>query len=241
MVAASHYFLIAPGVLLLSEAEVSRKEIAMKGRTKILSINGSYRDDGITDQAVEAAVTALRASGAEVETIALREYPIEFCLNCRACTQEPGHTPGECVHDDGMRELVRKIEEADGYILAAPTNFGSVTAVFKRFMERLIVYAYWPWGAHAPKFRKVGLPQKKAILISSSAAPGILGRFLYNTPKQLRMAAQTIGAKSVGTLFTGLISKEADAGLPERTRRKAEALVKEWVSDTSAHSHDGGR
>jgi NAD(P)H-dependent FMN reductase len=209
----------------------------MKTRAKILSINGSYRDGGITDQALEAAVKTLRISGADVETIVLREYPIEFCLNCRTCTQEPGHAPGECVHDDGMRELVRKIEAADGYILSAPTNFGSVTAVFKRFMERLIVYAYWPWGAAAPKFRKAGVPKKKAILISSCAAPGILGRFLYNTPKQLRMAAQTIGAKPVGTLFVGLVSNEADARLPERMRRKAEALAKQLVrekrSDTS--------
>lgn len=25
-------------------------------------------------------------------------------------------------------------------------NFGSVTAIMKRFIERLTVYAYWPWG-----------------------------------------------------------------------------------------------
>ena len=131
--------------------------------TRILSINGSYRDDGITDQAVDTAVRVLRASGAEVETIRLREHQIEFCLNCRACTQEPGESPGQCVHDDGMRELREKIEQADAYILAAPTNLGSVTAVFKRFMERLIVYAYWPWGVHAPVFRKAKSAKKKAI------------------------------------------------------------------------------
>jgi len=50
--------------------------------SKILVINGSYRDDGITDQAV--AVEALNQSGAETEIINLRDYPIEFCLNCRA-------------------------------------------------------------------------------------------------------------------------------------------------------------
>lgn len=44
--------------------------------TKILAINGSYRDDGITDQTVEALTQAMVAAGAEVETILLREYPI---------------------------------------------------------------------------------------------------------------------------------------------------------------------
>ena len=102
--------------------------------TKILAINGSYRDDGITDQAVDLMAQTIRSLDAEVEIILLREYPIEFCLNCRECTQQAGESPGKCVQQDGMQELIRKIELADGYILASPTNFGSVTAIFKRFM-----------------------------------------------------------------------------------------------------------
>lgn len=45
---------------------------------KILAINGSYRDDGITDQAVEELVSVLRSLGANTEVILLRDYPIEF-------------------------------------------------------------------------------------------------------------------------------------------------------------------
>src|SRR4051812_45339123 len=121
---------------------------------KVLVINGSYRDDGITDQSVEALTQALELDAAEVEIILLREYPIEFCLNCRACTQQPGVAPGECVICDSMPELIDKIEKADCYILAVPTNFGSVTAIFKRFMERLAVYAFWSWDMNGPHFRK---------------------------------------------------------------------------------------
>ncbi len=62
---------------------------------RILAINGSYRDDGITDQVVETMAEALRTSGVELEIILLRDYPIEFCLNCRGCTQQPGNVPGE--------------------------------------------------------------------------------------------------------------------------------------------------
>ena len=36
---------------------------------KILAINGSYRDDGITDQAVNKMLSAAKAFGAEVELI----------------------------------------------------------------------------------------------------------------------------------------------------------------------------
>jgi len=193
--------------------------------SKILAINGSYRDDGITDQAVNSLVQVIRDKGAEVEVVLLREYHIEFCLNCRECTQQPGDVPGICVQHDGMQALVDKIEQADGYILAAPTNFGSVTALFKRFMERLIVYGYWPWGMHAPKFRKANLPKKKAILVSSCAAPGFIGRWIYGSHKQLNIAAQTVGANAVGMLFTGLISDEPHAKLPEKVQVKIKRLA----------------
>ena len=191
----------------------------------ILALNGSYRDDGITDQAVEIMADTLRSVGAQVEVILLREYPLEFCRNCRACAQEPGEAPGTCVLDDGMDALVEKIEQADGYILAAPTNFYSVTALFKRFMERLTVYGDWPWGAPAPRFRKARAAKKKAVLVSSCAAPGIMGRWMYHSRSQLKMTAKTIGAAPVGTLFTGLVASHPRTELPEPACRRARALA----------------
>ncbi len=190
---------------------------------RILLINGSYRDDGITDQVVAEMAAAARTAGAEVEQIVLRDRPIEFCLNCRHCTQHPGTEPGECVHEDGMADIVRSIEAADAYVLAAPTNFGSVTALFKRFLERLTVYAWWPWGRPAPKYRKAAV--KPAVLVSSSAAPGFLGRWLYSSVKQLKMAARTIGARPVATLFTGLVADQPDKPLPERVRARARRIA----------------
>lgn len=190
---------------------------------RILLINGSYRDDGITDQVVAEMAAAATAAGAEVEQIVLRDRPIEFCLNCRHCTQHPGSEPGQCVHEDGMGDIIAAIEAADAYVLASPTNFYSVTALFKRFLERLTVYAWWPWGRPAPAYRKAA--EKAAVLVSSSAAPGLLGRWAYGTVKQLKLAARAMGARPVGTLFTGLVAGEQDKVLPERVRRKARQLA----------------
>lgn len=197
--------------------------------TRILAINGSYRDEGNTDQVVKAVARAAQTSGAEVEILLLRDFPVEFCQNCRDCTQKPGDSPGLCVQHDGMYNLINKIELADAYILAAPTNLGSVTAVFKRFMERLTVYAYWPWGTNSPQYRKANTPRKKAVLISSCAAPGLLGRWLYSSLKQLRMTANVIGADAVGTVFTGLVSKQAQPQLSEKTLAKAQSLAAKLV------------
>lgn len=193
--------------------------------SRVLIINGSYRDDGITDQAVAVALDSLRQAGADTEVVELREYPIEFCLNCRECTQQPGAEPGRCVIDDGMHALIDKIEAADAYVLASPTNFGSVTAIFKRFMERLVPYAYWPWDKPWPEFRKQGLTPKKALLVSSSAAPSWLGRFTFGSVKQLKTAAKTIGAEPVGVVFTGLASTEKHKALPPKTVDRVQRLA----------------
>ena len=133
---------------------------------RILAINGSYRRNGITDQAVDHLLEEASRLGAEVEHIHLRDYPIEFCRNCRECMQQPGDNPGRCVLGDEMVGLVQKIEQADSLVFAAPTNFSAVTALFKRFMERLSVYGYWPWGAMAPIYRKAKGQKKPTVIIT---------------------------------------------------------------------------
>ena len=197
--------------------------------SRILAVNGSYRPGGITDQTVTALGDSLESLGVGVDVVLLRDHPIGFCRNCRECTQQPGDEPGHCVQQDGMADLVGRIEQADGYILASPTNAGSVTALFKRFMERLIVYTYWPWEAPAPIYRKRHGAQKRAVLLSSCAAPGPMGRWLFATRGQLKATARTIGARTVATLFTGSVGREPCPRLPRRTLRRIDGLAQRLV------------
>jgi multimeric flavodoxin WrbA len=202
----------------------------MNAKKHILAINGSYREGGITDQTIASIAASLDAMGAEVETVQLRDYPIEFCLNCRECMQQAGTSPGKCVHNDGMAALVEMIEAADGYVLAAPTNFYAVTALFKRFLERLAVFGYWPWGKPAPVFRRAKMPKKPAIIVSSCAAPGLMGRLSYSTNKSLKTAADTIGANVVGTMVSGLVAQEPRPHLSQHAHRRAEVMAARLVA-----------
>ncbi len=197
--------------------------------TKILAVNGSYRINGITDQVIATLTEELKQAGVEVETVFLRDYPIEFCLNCRECTQALGEQPGICVQEDGMQALINKIEKADGYIFAAPTNLGSVTAIFKRFMERLTVYAYWPRDKIAPQPRKKAVIKKKALLVSSCAAPGIIGRWFYETQNQLKLTAKIIGAEVVDSVFVGLIANENKPQLSVRIAKQLRKVAGKLV------------
>jgi multimeric flavodoxin WrbA len=71
------------------------------GNKRILVVNGSYREGGVTDRLIALVLEQLPAEGVETEVIKLRDYPLEFCLNCREGMQLPGSVPGRCVLDDG--------------------------------------------------------------------------------------------------------------------------------------------
>lgn len=191
--------------------------------TRLLAINGSYRTHGIIEQTFGLLEEQARLRGTEIEVANLRDHPIGFCQNCRECTQLPGENPGVCVLQDGMQPLIASIEAADGYILASPTNFATVTALFKRFMERLIVYSYWPWDSPAPTIRR-NRRHKRALLLASGGAPAILGRLAFGTLRQLRRTARAIGARPVGSLYLGRVGLQKDPTLPAGTDRKLEKL-----------------
>ncbi|HQM90308.1 MAG: flavodoxin family protein [Syntrophobacterales bacterium] len=196
---------------------------------KIIAITGSYRKGGIVERTVDAVLQAAAEQGAETETIRLMDHPLEFCLNCRKCTQEAGPNRRACVHDDEMADILDRIEAADGVVLASPVNFFGVTAVMQRFIERLVCYAYWPWGKPGPALR-VKDRGLKAVLVTSSAMPAAMGRMFTRSIASLKRAAQTLGAKTLGTLFVGTAALHERQELPQAILDKARKLGHELAS-----------
>lgn len=187
---------------------------------RILGIVGSYRKGHVTDLLTDEVLAAAAAHGAEAEKICLVDKRIEFCRNCRDCTQEPGPQRGRCAHDDDMAGILDACEKADALVLAAPVNFFNVTAIFRRFMERLLPYAYWPWGKGAPGMRQKGRG-KTAILVTATAMPAIMGRFMTGALRALHLTAQTLGARPVMSISVGMIAGSRDQRPPESALRKA--------------------
>src|SRR4051794_41531815 len=72
---------------------------------RVVAILGTYRRRGTTDQAVEAILEGARVRGAETSKIYLADHPINFCRNCRACTQDPGPRRGKCVERDELESI----------------------------------------------------------------------------------------------------------------------------------------
>lgn len=187
----------------------------------VLGFVGSYRKGGTIDQAVSTVLAAAAEGGATTEKIYLLDRHIEFCTNCRRCTQQAGPYPGQCFQEDDMPWLIEQIEGADALVLGAPVNFGNVNALTQRFLERLVGYSFWPWGQAAPRMRKKGLPPKSAVLVTASAMPAIMGRLFTGSLRGLKLGTSAVGAKPIATLFFGLAAMQERKELPERLVRKA--------------------
>lgn len=183
--------------------------------TKVIIINGSYRQNGVSDQITDTLSQSLSTKKIDVQIITLREKDIHYCSNCRSCTQEDIKEPGVCVIKDDMSSIIQELEKAQAYIFVVPTNMGTATALFKTFQERLIVYGYYPWGAPVPKYKKDKLT-KEALCFSSCAAPSLIGKLFFYTSKQLKMSAKILGAKVLQTTFIGTSCRTKSYKLSQR-------------------------
>jgi len=195
----------------------------------VTAIVGSYRKGGIVDTAVDEILAAAEQEGAEVAKIYLIDKHVEFCQNCRACMQVEGAGRGQCVLADEMGAILDQLERSDAFVLASPMNFGTVTAVMKRFIERLGCYGYWPWGVMAPKARSKGKP-KRAVVVAASAAPAIIARLATQIVGMLKKCAGLLGARKIEVLFIGLAAKQPTQTIGQRTRKQARRLGKRLVS-----------
>lgn len=187
----------------------------------IIAIVGSYRKGAVIDTAVDEILRAAKDAGAQTSKIYLIDKHIEFCTNCRACTQQPGPARGTCPINDDMAEILDQLDSADALVIASPINFFNVTAVTRKFLERLLVYIYWPWGSTIPKYR-VTKSGKKAVLVTSSGAPAFIGKIFFRPAlTALKAIAQCFGAKVVARLYFGLVAQKPDSTLNQKQLTRA--------------------
>jgi multimeric flavodoxin WrbA len=189
----------------------------------ITAIVGSYRKGGTVDTVVDEVLRAARHAGADTEKIYLIDKHIEFCTNCRECTQEQGTARGACPLQDDMQGIFEKIEKADALVLGSSINFYTVTAVMKKFAERLLGCSYWPWGMLRPRVRNKKR-DTRAVIVVSSAAPSIMTRLLTGSIRLMRDAASMLGARTIGVITIGIAASTPEARVSTRVLKKARRL-----------------
>lgn len=104
---------------------------------KIVVIQGSPRKEGIskTDILAKAFIDGARKAGAESETIYLREKKIRQCQGCFTCWTK---TPGKCIFNDDVADIMQKTNEADLVVFASPLYHFGIIALMKKYIERTL-------------------------------------------------------------------------------------------------------
>ncbi len=103
---------------------------------KILVMQASPNEDGLTATMGKAALAGAEAAGAETELVHIRKLDLG---SCRACEDGWGRCRQEslCVIEDDLENVRGKMSEADGIVLSTPVYFGDVAEVVKNLLDRL--------------------------------------------------------------------------------------------------------
>jgi multimeric flavodoxin WrbA len=101
---------------------------------KVIAISGSGRKDGNTAIMVRQVFAALERNGIETELVQLAGEPVAGCMACYRCGTMKN---GRCaIENDIVNDVIAKIRDADGIILASPTYFADCTGQMKCLIDR---------------------------------------------------------------------------------------------------------
>lgn len=120
----------APETLPAGEPEAGGNDM------KVVALQGSPNDNGLTASLAEAALQGAAEAGADTELVQLTEYQISSCGQCNngwfKCREE-----GWCVIEDDFADIREKIMDADAWVLVTPVYFGDLSECVKAFTDRL--------------------------------------------------------------------------------------------------------
>ncbi|MBN1343560.1 MAG: flavodoxin family protein [Phycisphaerae bacterium] len=103
---------------------------------RILAFNASPRKaSGNTHRILSPFLEGAAEAGASIETVMARDLTVKPCTACMSCWFR---TPGQCVQDDDMAEVLAKLRRADVMVLATPVYVDGMVGTLKVILDRMI-------------------------------------------------------------------------------------------------------
>lgn len=99
---------------------------------KVIGICGSARKNGNTEKALIEALKEVEKQGIETELVSLADKKIEYCKHCNTCAKDP------CPTKDDVLEILDKMKNSEGIIIASPTYFADVSSRLKTLFDRTL-------------------------------------------------------------------------------------------------------
>jgi len=155
---------------------------------RILAVYGNPKEGGFVHGCVDIIAGRLQSRDVEIDPLKLRDAHIADCTGCFTCLRT-----GACVIDDDMNAIYERIRAADGLVCGGSVRNGYMTALFKRFYER-ITYTIIFTGDITDKY------------VLGVSAVGVGGG--KKVTRRI-VAMEEMGARTVGHLFfrTGIPTK----------------------------------
>lgn len=100
---------------------------------KILVLNGSPKGERSNSLRLTKAFLEGLGGGHSVDTVELQKLDIKGCRGCFACWKA---TPGKCVIQDDMAEVLEKLKLADLVIFSFPLYYFGVPGMMKHMIDR---------------------------------------------------------------------------------------------------------
>ena len=190
------------------------------GTKKILVLLGSPRKKGNSTTLANQIVAGVESAGATAEKIFLHGKAIAPCQACYAC-QRPDSKG--CAIDDEMQPIYAKLIEADGWVIASPVYWFSMSAQTKLFLDRCLALTAYKQDAFAGKRIAVAMSFGDEDAFNSGCV---------NALRTFQDSARYVGANLVGMVY-GSADKPGEIQSNTALMQQAEALGKKLVGRSS--------
>lgn len=160
----------------------------------LLAIAGSPRRGGNTELLLDEVIRAATDAGLAAEKLVVSELGISPCISCGNCW-----ATGDCVIEDKMQEVYKKLLNADYVVVASPLYFLGVSAQLKALIDRC--QALWARRFILKRPLRNGKKQPRGLFISTAAIRVAEDKIFSGSRQTVRAIFNALEIEYAGDLF----------------------------------------